>query len=83
MAARAGTGNRTVTDEPVLETEIPFTGRKLAEMLKESRYETHPKGMVQPFGADFEEGGEGQTIFLDVNAEAVGRAARFLTARFD
>jgi len=52
------------------ETEIPFSGRKLAEMLKERGYDTHPKGMVQPFGADFEKGA-GDTVFLDVNAEAV------------
>ncbi|MGH9701562.1 MAG: PAS domain-containing protein, partial [Candidatus Acidiferrales bacterium] len=31
----------------------------------------HPKGMAQPFGVDFENGGDGQTIFLDVNADAV------------
>jgi hypothetical protein len=37
------------------ETEIPFTSRKLAEMLKERGYDTHPKGMAQPFGVDFEQ----------------------------
>lgn len=54
-----------------LETEIPFTSRKLAEMLKVSGYDTHPKGMAQPFSVDFEKGSDGQTTFLDVNAEAV------------
>ena len=53
------------------ETELPFSSRKLAEMLKERGYETHPKGMAQPFGVDFEKNTDGQTIFLDVNAEAV------------
>jgi len=53
------------------ETEIPFTGRKLAEMLKERGYDTHPKGMAQPFGVDFEHSNDGQTAFLDVNADAV------------
>lgn len=55
----------------ILETEIPFSSRKLAEMLKERGYETHPKGMAQPFGVDFEQGGDGETRFLDVNAEGV------------
>jgi hypothetical protein len=56
---------------PPLETEIPLTGRKLAELLKARGYDTHPKGMAQPFGVDFEKSGDGQTIFFDVNAEAV------------
>jgi hypothetical protein len=56
---------------PPSETELPFSGRKLAEMLKERGYDTHPQGMVQPFGDDYEKSGDGQTIFLDVNAEAV------------
>jgi hypothetical protein len=55
------------------EIEIPFSGRKLAEMLKERGYDTHPQGMVQPFGDDYEKSNDGQTIFLDVNAEAVRR----------
>jgi hypothetical protein len=38
-----------------LETEIPFTSRKLAEMLKQNGYDTHPKGMAQTFSVDFEE----------------------------
>jgi FRG domain-containing protein len=54
-----------------LETEIPFTSRKLAEMLKENGYDTHPKGMAQPFSVDFEGSSDGRTTFLDVNAEAV------------
>ena len=53
------------------ETEIPFTSGKLAEMLKERGYDTHPKGMAQPFGVDFEQSSDGKTTFLDVNAEAI------------
>jgi hypothetical protein len=53
------------------ETEIPFSSRRLAEMLKENGYETHPKGMAQPFNVDFEVGSDRQTTVLDVNAEAV------------
>jgi hypothetical protein len=56
---------------PTSETEIPITSRKLAEMLNERGYDTHPKGMAQPFGVDFEKSSDGQTIFLDVNAGAV------------
>ena len=56
---------------PASETEIPFTSRKLAEMLKDRLYDTHPKGKAQPFGVDFEKSSDGQTIFLDVNADAV------------
>ena len=47
---------------PPSETEIPFTGRKLAEMLKDRGYDTHPKGIVQPFGVDFEKSDDGQTV---------------------
>jgi hypothetical protein len=56
---------------PPSETEIPFTSRKLAEPLREGGYDTHPKGMAQLFGVDFEKSSDGQTIFLDVNADAV------------
>ncbi len=56
---------------PPSETELPFSGRKLAEMLKARGYDTHPQGMVQPFGNDYEKSSDGQTVFLDVNAEAV------------
>ena len=55
---------------PPSEIEIPFSGRKLAELLKEHGYDTHPQGMVQPFGNDYEKGSDG-TVFVDVNAEAV------------
>jgi hypothetical protein len=55
---------------PASETEIPFTGRKLAEMLKARGYDTHPQGMVQPFGNDYEKISD-RIVFLDVNAEAV------------
>jgi hypothetical protein len=55
---------------PPPEIELPFSGRKLAEMLKEHGYDTHPQGMVQPFGNDYERSGDG-TVFVDVNAEAV------------
>jgi hypothetical protein len=56
---------------PPSETELPFSGRKLAEMLKERGYDTHPQGMVQPFGDDYEKSSDEQTVFVDVNAEAV------------
>jgi len=56
---------------PPSETELPFSGNKLAEMLKERGYDTHPQGMVQPFGNDFDKSSDGQTVSLDVNAEAV------------
>jgi hypothetical protein len=56
---------------PPSETELPFSGRKLAEMLKTHGYDTHPQGIVEPFGNDYEKGGDGQTVFLDVNADAV------------
>jgi arylsulfatase A-like enzyme len=55
---------------PPSETEIPFSGRNLAEMLKKHGYDTHPQGMVQPFGNDYEKSEDG-TVFVDVNAEAV------------
>jgi hypothetical protein len=58
---------------PPSEIAMPLTSRKLAELLKERGYDTHPKGMAQPFGRDFEYSGDGQTLFLDVNAEAVRR----------
>jgi FRG domain len=56
---------------PPSEIELPFSGRKLAEMLKEHGYDTHPQGMVQPFGDDYEKSSDGRTVFVDVNAEAV------------
>jgi FRG domain len=56
---------------PPSEIELPFSGRKLAEMLKEHGYDTHPQGMVQPFGNDYEKASDGKTVFVDVNAEAV------------
>jgi arylsulfatase A-like enzyme len=56
---------------PPSETELPFSGRKLAEMLKEHGYDTHPQGMVQPFGDDYEKSSDGQTVLVDVNADAV------------
>jgi len=34
-------------------------------------YDTHPKGMAQPFGVDFEKSDNGETIFMDVHADAV------------
>jgi hypothetical protein len=55
---------------PSSKTELPFNGRKLADMLKARGYDTHPQGIVQPFGNDYEKSGDGQTVFLDVNAEA-------------
>jgi hypothetical protein len=59
---------------PPSEIEIPFSGRKLAELLKEHGYDTHPQGMVQPFGNDYEKGSDGKTVFVDVNAEAVRKS---------
>ena len=32
---------------------LPFNGRKLAEILKEHGYDTHPQGMAQPIGVDY------------------------------
>ena len=56
---------------PPSEIELPFSGRKLAELLSEHGYSTHPQGVVQPFGNDYDKSSDGQTISLDVNAEAV------------
>ena len=56
---------------PPSETELPFSGTKLAELLKERGYDTHPQGMVQPFGNDYEKSSDGKKVVLDVNAEAV------------
>ncbi|HLW82622.1 MAG TPA: FRG domain-containing protein [Candidatus Acidoferrales bacterium] len=53
------------------EVRLPFTSRKLAEILKEHGYETHPKGMVQPLGVEIERTSEGKTAYFDVNADAV------------
>ena len=50
---------------------LPFTSKKLAEILKEHGYETHPKGMAQPLGVDIEQTSDGKAAYFDVNADAV------------
>jgi FRG domain-containing protein len=57
--------------KPPAEVRLPFTSKKLAEILKEHGYETHPKGMAQPLGVDIEQSGDGKTAYFDVNADAV------------
>jgi hypothetical protein len=57
--------------EPPLEMRLPFTSKKLAEILKEHGYETHPKGMAQPLGVDIEQTSDGKAAYFDVNADAV------------
>jgi hypothetical protein len=56
---------------PVSEVQLPLTSKRLAAILKEYGYETHPKGMVQPLGVDFVRSSDGKTTYLDVNADAV------------
>jgi FRG domain len=53
------------------ELSLPFTSKKLAEILKDFGYETHPKGMAQPLGVDIEQSSDGKTAYFDVNADAV------------
>lgn len=50
---------------------LPLTSKKLAEILRQYGYETHPKGMAQPLGVDIELTNGGKTAYFDVNAEAV------------
>lgn len=38
---------------PMSEGPLPLTSKKLAAILKDHGYETHPKGMAQPLGVDF------------------------------
>lgn len=53
------------------ELALPLTSKKLAAILKEHGYETHPKGIVQPLGVDIEQSSDGRTAYFDVNADAV------------
>jgi hypothetical protein len=53
--------------KPSSEVRLPFTSKKLAEILKEHGYDTHPKGMAQPLGVDIEQ----TSAHFDVNADAV------------
>jgi hypothetical protein len=56
------------------EVPLPLTSKKLAAILKEYGYETHPKGMAQPLGVDVEQSSDGKTAYFDVNADAVRRS---------
>ena len=53
------------------EAHLPLTSEKLAEILKEHGYETHPEGMTQPLGVEIKRTSDGKTAYFDVNAEAV------------
>jgi hypothetical protein len=53
------------------EERLPLTSAKLAEILKNYGFETHPRGMAQPLGVDVEQSSDGMTAHFDVNAEAV------------
>jgi FRG domain len=53
------------------EMRLPLASKKLAVILKEHGYETHPRGMAQPLGVDVERSSDGETAFFDVNADAV------------
>jgi hypothetical protein len=53
------------------EEPLPLTSKKLAAILKDYGYETHPKGMAQPLGVDVEQSSDGKTAYFDVNADAV------------
>ena len=57
--------------KPPSEVRLPFTSKKLAAILKEHGYETHPKGMAQPLGVDIKQSDDGKTAYFDVNADAV------------
>jgi hypothetical protein len=61
----------TLQMKPSSEMRLPLTSKKLAEILKEHGYETHPQGMVQPLKADIEQGSDAETAYFDVNADAV------------
>jgi hypothetical protein len=50
---------------------LPLTSKKLAAILKQYGYETHPKGMAPPLGVDIEQTSDGKTAYFDVNADAV------------
>jgi hypothetical protein len=58
---------------PISEGPLPPTSKKLAAILKDHGYETHPKGMAQPLGVDFEQSSDGKIAYFDVNADAVRR----------
>src|SRR4029077_18757682 len=55
----------------IAELRFPLTSKSLATILREHGYETHPKGMAQPLGGDFEESSDGRIVYFDVNADAV------------
>jgi len=52
---------------------LPLSSTDVAEILRDHGYETHPKGMAQPLGVDFERTNDGNTAYFDLNAEAVRR----------
>jgi len=53
------------------EERLPLATEKLAEILKDCGFETHPKGMAQPSAADIEQSSDGKSAYFDVNADAV------------
>jgi hypothetical protein len=57
--------------KPSSDVSLPFTSKKLAEILKEHGYDTHPMGMAQPLAVDIERSDDGKTAHFDVNADAV------------
>jgi hypothetical protein len=54
---------------------LPISSKRLAAILEKYGYETHPKGMMQPLGVDFEQLNDGRTAYFDVNADAVRKNA--------
>jgi hypothetical protein len=50
---------------------LPLSDKSLATILREHGYESHPRGMAQPLGADVEQSSDGTSAYVDVNAEAV------------
>ena len=56
---------------PMSELRLPLSSKQLAEILKQRGYETHPQGMVQPLGVDFEQLSDGTAVYFDMNADAV------------
>jgi hypothetical protein len=63
--------NEVYQTDPMSELRLPLTSQRLAGILKEHGYDTHPKGMAQPLGMEIEQSGDGKTAYFDVNAEAV------------
>ena len=47
------------------EERLPLATEKLAEILKDCGFETHPKGMSQPSAADIEQSSDGKSAYFD------------------